>query len=100
MAKKAKNEKQAAKSSPVFFKDVSTVRQYRDEKGRFISKQKAEEIGVAPVFKTVTKYRNEKGKIVSEEKVKKSSILHLLRRYPIKNFMNLHTNILIFPSAF
>jgi hypothetical protein len=72
MARKAKNEKQAAKSSPVFFKDVSTVKQYRDEKGRFISKQKAEEIGVAPVFKIVTKYRNQKGKLVSEEKVKKS----------------------------
>ena len=72
MAKKGKPEKQAANLPPVFFRDVSTVKQYRDEKGRFISKEKASEIGVAPVFKTVTKYRDKKGRIVSEQKVKRA----------------------------
>lgn len=45
---------------------------YRDEKGRFMSKEKAIKEGIAPIESTVVSFQDQNGKFASKEKVKRA----------------------------
>lgn len=59
-------------STRYFIREQVAKITFRDERGRFVSREDAIRKGILPVETVVTQYRDRTGKLVSEDKVKRS----------------------------